>query len=222
MRDNMREDLVTTRRTLLQGVAALGVSALIAGEALEETAFAQDESTLEAAPKSKEVQYGFLVKLANCSGCNLCVDACKLRNAIPEEYESHRKVNTYFNEIGKKIFVSTSCMHCAVPSCMAVCPAGAISKGEGGIVVVDQERCIGCKYCYQACPFGVPHYTSAGMDKCDCCQGNGLPLGEEPYCVKACKFDALRYGPIKDLLAESHGKAQPIIASTGPSYLLMR
>ena len=88
-------------------------------------------------------------------------------------------------------------------------------------MTVDHDRCIGCKYCYQACPFGVPHYTSAGMDKCDLCLEAGVALGEAPNCVQACKFRALHFGTIDDLVAGSGGRAKKIEASTGPSYVLL-
>ena len=74
---------------------------------------------------------------------------------------------------------------------MRVCPAGAISKDAHGIVKVNPDVCIGCKYCFQACPYEVPKYNSVSMDKCDCCQGSGVAIGEDPYCVRACKFGAL-------------------------------
>lgn len=109
----------------------------------------------------------------------------------------------YTTANGQKVYVSTSCMHCEDPACATVCPARAITKGEGGVVTVDHDRCIGCKYCYQACPFGVPHYTSAGMDKCDLCLEAGVALGEAPNCVQACKFRALHFGTIDDLVAGS-------------------
>ncbi|MEI3230849.1 MAG: 4Fe-4S dicluster domain-containing protein [Gordonibacter pamelaeae] len=61
-------------------------------------------------------------------------------------------------------------------SCLKVRPAGAISKDATGIVKVDPDVCIGCKYCFQACPYEVPRYNSVSMDKCDCCQGAGVAL----------------------------------------------
>lgn len=111
-------------------------------------------------------------------------------------------------------------MHCADPSCAQACPAAAIEKGGGGIVAVNPDRCIGCKYCYQACPFEVPHYTDQGMDKCDCCRSIGVSLGDTPRCVDACKFKALHYGPLDQLMEASNGNAKPLEAPTGPSLLL--
>ena len=104
---------------------------------------------------------------------------------------------------------------------MKVCPAGAISKDAHGIVKVNPDVCIGCKYCFQACPYEVPKYNSVSMDKCDCCLGAGVPLGEKPHCVSACKLGALSYGKIDDLMAQTNGKARRIDGPTGPSYLLV-
>ena len=103
---------------------------------------------------------------------------------------------------------------------MRVCPAGAISKDAHGIVKVNPDVCIGCKYCFQACPYEVPKYNSVSMDKCDCCLSAGIELGEKPYCVRACKFRALNYGTLEELMAGSGGRAKQIEAPTGPSYLL--
>ena len=105
-----------------------------------------------------------------------------------------------------------------------MCPAGAITKGDAGIVSTNKDVCIGCKYCFEACPYGVPNYNSVAMDKCDCCLDAGVAPGEEPYCVRACKFGALEYGPLDDLyaLAEKQGKtAVPVGEAGAPSCLLI-
>ena len=115
-------------------------------------------------------------------------------------------------------------MHCADPNCLRVCPAGAISKGEAGIVSVDPDRCIGCKYCFQACPYGVPKYNGVSMDKCDCCLGSGVAPGDTPHCVSACGFGALTYGAMEELQAEAtrrHAEAAPVGEECGPSCLLV-
>lgn len=216
----MQDDTSIPRRVLLQGAAVLGVSAL-AGGALassQETAFAQGESG--SALERGDVQYGFLVRTSNCVNCQECVEACRRANNTPSDVPARRKVEQYKTASNQTVYVSTGCMHCEEPACATVCPARAITKGEGGVVTVDHDRCIGCKYCYQACPFSVPHYTSEGMDKCDCCLSAGVKLGEKPYCVRACKFRALHYGTLDELMAGSGDRAKPVESSTGPSYLL--
>ena len=181
-------------------------------------AFAADGGSSDSG--ADEEQYGFMVRVGNCVDCERCVEACRKHNGTPDNVAARRKITAYKKPNGKTVYIPTSCMQCAEPACLTVCPAGAISKGKGGIVVVDHDRCIGCKYCYQACPYGVPHYTSEGMDKCDCCLGNGVELGDTPWCVKACRFDALEYGKISDLIAKTNGQAQQMEGTTGPSFLL--
>ena len=216
----MREAKLMSRRTLLQASAALGASALVIGGAVAPGAMAcADGAATEGG--SGSTQYGFLVDLTKCVNCELCVEACRRENHLSDDTPDRRRISLYVNAKGENVTLSTSCMHCAEPSCLQVCPAGAITKGEAGIVAVDQERCIGCKYCYQACPYEVPRYNSVAMDKCDCCLGAGVPAGGTPHCVRACKFDALRYGPLDDLLASAGGKAVPIAEPNDPSCLVI-
>ena len=149
-------------------------------------------------------QFGFLVNMRNCVGCHACEIACKNRNNLDSPGPRLRVVTS--KEEGtfpdtKVTHLSTSCMHCADPKCMAVCPAGAISKCEDdGTVVVDQSKCIGCHYCFFACPFGVPSYrTDDGtMIKCDGCRDRRA-MGLEPACVQTCFYGALHAGPLSEL-----------------------
>lgn len=221
----MREDTLISRRAALGGALAIGASTLVASQVdfADEKAFAQNGADADepGSAADESAQYGFLFKAKNCIDCGECVSACRLWSRTPESAEARRTVTPYTTKTGKEVFISTSCMHCAVPACASVCPAGAIAKGEGGIVTVNKDRCIGCKYCYQACPYGVPHYTATGMDKCDYCLGNGVALGDEPHCVHACKVKALFYGTLDDLIAETKGKGHPMAGSTGPSFILV-
>ena len=198
------DDGETSKTTEANGGVAEGLEPL-----------AVDQEALPDSPR----QVGFLVKPRHCSNCQACVRACRKHNQTPEGAPGRRQVTAYREGDAEEIFVSTSCMHCVDPACARVCPAGAIVKGAGGVVAVRADRCIGCKYCYQACPFAVPAYNAVSMDKCDCCTGNGLPLGEEPYCARACKFDALSFGNVTDLLANNPG-ARLVEASTRPALVL--
>lgn len=205
-----------TRRQLVGGVLGAG-AALVLGSCVVAPAL-----TLKAqAEELGDTQYGFLVDLTKCVGCELCVAACRQENHLSDETPNRRTVQTFLDSTNMNVYVSTSCMHCAEPSCEQVCPAGAISKGAAGIVSTDKDRCIGCKYCFQACPYGVPNYNEAAMDKCDCCLDAGVAPGETPYCVRACKFDALRYGPIDELVAQAEGQATQVGAPNDPSCWLI-
>lgn len=216
----MNNERALTRRTLLEGAAGAGIVITVLGVAAHpKDALGQTDEGTKAV---EDVQYGFLMNTSNCVRCENCVTACKNFNHLPEELAHRRRVATYKIASDKPVYVSTACMHCAKPACVEVCPAGAISKGEGGIVTVDQSKCIGCKYCYQACPFKVPQYGPHGMDKCDFCLGNGTALGEMPYCVAACKYDALHYGTVDELIEMAGGNVQIIEAPTEPSCYLTK
>lgn len=219
----MQASTMMTRRVLLQGTAALGISALAVGGAAcaGSSAYAEDASVAASGSRVGDVQYGFLVDLGKCVNCELCIEACRRENRLSDDTPGRRRITLFVNAKGENVTLSTSCMHCAEPSCLRVCPAGAITKGEAGIVSVDQERCIGCKYCFQACPYEVPRYNALSMDKCDCCLGAGVPAGETPHCVRACKFDALQYGPLEELKAQANGSAVPIAQENDPSCLLL-
>ena len=92
----------------------------------------------------------------------------------------------------------------------------------GEIVVVDKQKCIGCHYCFFACPFGVPQYTDEGMDKCDCCIGNGVTPGDTPHCVATCPTQALTFGTMDELAQEvAEKKAKQMADSaTNPSVIV--
>ena len=209
------------RRSAVKIAAA--ASLLAAGGAcifMVDAAHAEDEGRAEGGRETGPYagRVGFLVKPHNCLNCQACVEACRKFNKTPESRPARRHITKYEKD-GEALFVSTSCMHCEEPACASVCPAGAIKKAEDGVVYVDKDRCIGCKYCYQACPFGVPTYSSAAMDKCDCCTLGGTRPGTAPRCAEACKFGALHFGTVDELLAQCPD-AKVVEASTKPSFYL--
>ena len=209
------------RRSAVKIAAA--ASLLAAGGAcifMVDAAHAEDEGRAEGGRETGPYagRVGFLVKPHNCLNCQACVEACRKFNKTPESRPARRHITKYEKD-GEALFVSTSCLHCEEPACASVCPAGAIKKAEDGVVYVDKDRCIGCKYCYQACPFGVPTYSSAAMDKCDCCTLGGTRPGNAPRCAEACKFGALHFGTVDELLAQCPD-AKVVEASTKPSFYL--
>lgn len=217
----MGESVNVTRRTMLKA-SAVGACALALGGATVSRKEAVANEAASSDYDASHVQYGFLTALSRCSGCGRCVEACRKENHLSDATPDRRHVSSFQRNRGRTFFISTSCMHCADPSCMRVCPAGAIYKDSNGLVRVDSDRCIGCKYCFQACPYEVPRYSSASMDKCDACQRAGVKVGEEdPYCVRACKFGALKFGPLDELLEATNGSAVPIAAENGPSCLVL-
>lgn len=220
------KNMIMNRRNALK--FAVGTFIVITGTSAitREFALGAEESSAEA-----NSQIGFLVKPANCINCQSCVQACREFNNIPKRKPARRIITVYQKDDGsgdvrhrKKddestLYVSTSCMHCIDAACASVCPSQAITKGEAGIVSVDANLCIGCKYCFQACPFSVPQYDKNGMDKCDCCLGNGVSPGDTPHCAEACNFDALVFGYVEDLRALCP-EAQMIEAATNPALLM--
>ena len=213
-------DAAISRRRIIVAGTAVAAAAWAGGTAVQH-ALDRDAGTAMAAPDASGVQYGFLVKTRQCINCGECVTACRTWNRTPKDGDARRKVTAYTDSIGRVRYVSTACMHCENPACMEVCPAGAITKGEGGIVTVNKDRCIGCKYCAQACPYDAPHYYGDGMDKCDYCLGNGVKLGEKPHCVKACPTGALRYGTTEVLAAMAGGTAKRLEGETRPAFYLV-
>jgi formate dehydrogenase iron-sulfur subunit len=106
------------------------------------------------------------------------------------------------------------CQHCADPTCVSVCPVGAFTKQPTGPVLYDETKCIGCRYCMQACPFNVPQYewssTYPRVQKCKFCaerQARGL----QPACAEACPTGATKFGDRDDLIREAYEriKAEP-------------
>jgi anaerobic dimethyl sulfoxide reductase subunit B (iron-sulfur subunit) len=149
------------------------------------------------------IQYGFNHDGKRCIGCQSCQVACKQFNGVKAGVVGYRNVvsttsGTYPDV--KRVFLSTSCQHCEQPACVAACPRTAISKrAEDGIVVVDQSKCVGCRRCLSACPFGAPKFADSVMQKCEFCLSQNLPDGAQTRCAAACPTRALRSGSIEEL-----------------------
>lgn len=152
------------------------------------------------------MQLGFYFDQTRCTGCQTCAVACKDWNNIGAGPVKWRIVMSnesgVFPNLSLK-YLSFSCLHCAEPPCVEVCPAGAITKSpENGIVSVEREKCVpSCKLCLDACPYGVPQFddgAGAGMQMCDFCPDR-LSLGQKPACVDACPMRALDSGPTEEL-----------------------
>jgi formate dehydrogenase iron-sulfur subunit len=151
--------------------------------------------------------WALLYDATKCSGCKECEAACKRYNKLPEENVDDLSGNTftliklYESEDGsRKSFRKYQCMHCVDPACAASCPVSALHKLENGPVVYDSYKCIGCRYCMQACAFGVPRYDWSlaypFIRKCDMC----YQREDGPACAEACPKQALILGKRGDLL----------------------
>lgn len=147
-------------------------------------------------------QLGFVLDLDRCTGCAACVLACRNENA-PSPGIAWRHVVTFNRSrfpAAPVFHYSLACNHCLEPACLAGCPAAAYAKDPAtGAVVLDPERCMGCRYCAWVCPYEAPRYApSRGiMEKCTLCD-HRLADGLEPACVAACPVDALDLHEIPD------------------------
>lgn len=151
-----------------------------------------------------------LIDITRCIGCRACAAACKEIHGFPGEPEDTELSATAYTVLldkGDDRYVRQLCMHCQDPSCASACPVGALRKTALGPVAYDAGRCLGCRYCMVACPFGVPKYewrsAVPAVRKCDLCVAR-LEKGEVPACVEACPAEATVTGTRDELLAEAH------------------
>jgi formate dehydrogenase iron-sulfur subunit len=158
----------------------------------------------------------FLCDAERCIECNGCVTACKQENDVPWGV-NRRRVVTINDGVPGERSISVACMHCSDAPCMAVCPVDCFYRSAEGVVLHDKDLCIGCGYCFYACPFGAPQFPQAGafgvrgkMDKCTFCAGgpekdnseaefkkygrNRLAEGKLPACAEMCSTKALLAG----------------------------
>jgi Fe-S-cluster-containing dehydrogenase component len=153
----------------------------------------------------------FLLDLARCVGCSACVLACRLENGWSGAAPWRRvlPLNLRRRPGGPTYFFSVACHHCEQPACLAACPSGAYEKRADGIVVHHEDKCVGCRYCEMACPFGAPRYSEEKqvMTKCHFCH-HRVDGGERPACVTACPTEALQAEP-RSSLAFVAGFADP-------------
>jgi formate dehydrogenase beta subunit len=160
------------------------------------------------------------IDTTTCIGCKACEVACQewndLRPVATEQVGTYQTLPTldanYWNLIrfnerdfeGGLMWLmrKDQCMHCDDPGCLAACPApGAIVQYANGIVDVNPDQCIGCKYCETGCPFDVPRFnrTTGKMAKCTLCVDR-VSVGLEPACIKACPTGCLHFGTKEDML----------------------
>jgi len=144
----------------------------------------------------------FLCDAERCIECNGCVTACKNEHEVPWGINRRRVVTVNDGQEGAEKSMSVACMHCSDAPCMAVCPVDCFYKTDDGVVLHDKDLCIGCGYCFYACPFGAPQFPASNattpggestdwfgargkMDKCTFCAGgpeeNGSDAEFEKY-----------------------------------------
>ena len=164
-----------------------------------------DASFAKKGPK----QYALWIDLEYCVGCNACTMACKSENNTPLGVDYNRVIEVEEGEFrdarkspGTRVyFIPMPCMHCGKPACLAACPVGAITKrAEDGVVLINKDKCIGCRYCAWACPYGAPQYNAEArvMEKCTLCI-HRTSKGLLPACVTTCIARTRFFGELNEL-----------------------
>ena len=170
----------------------------------------------------------YLIDTTKCVGCRSCQVSCKQWNDLPAEKTELKPQNlglqnpttlsaktftvVTYHEVAdsgapgglKYVFAKRQCMHCNDPACASACPTTAMHKTREGMVVYDDTKCIGCRYCMLACPFGVPTVQwdslTPKIRKCTGCYDR-VSAGDVPACVKSCPTGAVSYGDRDQLIA---------------------
>jgi Fe-S-cluster-containing dehydrogenase component len=143
-----------------------------------------------------------VIDLDRCIGCRGCEVSCKQENGVAVDVVWNKVVEQgpygTFPDV-EHYFLPSVCQQCDVPQCVKVCPTGASYIQQDGIVLINRERCLGCKYCMMACPYGVRSFNSAMkvVEKCTLCV-QLQAIGEKPACVKACAAKARFFGDLGD------------------------
>ncbi|MFB3915574.1 MAG: sulfate reduction electron transfer complex DsrMKJOP subunit DsrO [Terriglobales bacterium] len=221
-----------TRKDFLRlgGLALFGA----AGKKLL-SAFPGETSTGDGGPTVVPRRWAMVIDFRKCredAGCNNCLAACKRAHNIPDIPERAHEVKWIWKERFENVFpfdqteftrqafrghpLPVLCNHCEEPACTRVCPTKATWKRGDGIVMMDWHRCIGCRYCIAACPYGsrsfnwsdprahitqtnpdFPTRTKGVVEKCNFCEER-LAKGQPPACVEACKEKALVFGDLND------------------------
>ena len=200
-----------------------------ASEVKEHSLKTKEYNPREGFPGKKFVM---VVDLAKCKNALRCQNACNKGHYITGENAWLKVYKMQESEKAAPYFMPTQCQHCDKPPCVKVCPVDATFKRRDGIVLIDNERCIGCRFCMAACPYSIrvfnwqepkqdkallkteeytPDYcgqpsVKGTVDKCDFCP-HQIVKGELPFCVKACPNDVFAFGDMyEDAVTNGSGE----------------
>ena len=165
-------------------------------------------------------QYVLFQDIDRCIGCYSCEVHCKANKGLPD---GPRLCRIYpvgprtVDKVPRIAFPFMACFHCETPWCVPVCPTGAMQKRpKDGIVFVDEDKCIGCRQCMYACPWGVPQWNpeTRKVVKCDLCKDR-IDEGLQPACVTKCITGCL-YLDNKEDMPEARRKEHDAMVSIYP------
>jgi len=202
----MEKHLLSRRRFL--GLALTGSAAVALGARLA------PGGGIQASDETPTSPYALIIDTTKCTGCGACIEACRLRNHLPEG-------QSYIHGLLKgdehvRWYLMVQCQHCANPPCATVCPTHATYVRQDGVVLINEKLCVGCRYCIVACPYQARIFDEERgvADKCWLCLDWVLG-GGVPACVQACIPGARIFGRTDDpnsavsqLIAS--GRAQPL------------
>jgi molybdopterin-containing oxidoreductase family iron-sulfur binding subunit len=210
-----------SRRRLLR-IFAAGSATALAGTGLVPIAFPEAQA---AEPDSKR-QWAMVIDMRKCDGCEECTKACQVEHELPANFE-WIKVFEVKDERGGSYFMPRPCFQCENAPCLRVCPVAATFRDGEGVVLVDQERCIGCRMCMAACPYGARYFNyvdppapkhpfhkptpqfpvpqqKGTVGKCMFCV-HRTEDGKLPACVEACGMEAIWIGDlVEDVATNGH------------------
>jgi molybdopterin-containing oxidoreductase family iron-sulfur binding subunit len=165
-------------------------------------------------------KFVMVIDLAKCKNARKCVEVCQKGHHLPKSQEFMKVYLLQDSDKSAPYWFPKPCFHCDNPLCVSVCPVGATYKRSDGIVLIDTERCIGCKFCMTGCPYSTrvfawkhypefdedkepysPEASSPGKEgtvsKCDFCP-DLIRVGKLPYCAQACPMGVIYFGDIDE------------------------
>jgi len=224
-----------TRKDFLR-LSGLGLLAVAGRKAVRAVAQGTSvgSSGQTSAPPAKSVRWGMAIDLEKCrhkDGCDRCIKACHSTHNVPQFADRAHEIKWIWKEPFQNVFpaaqtgytrefygdlpVLLACNHCDDPPCQDVCPVDATWKREDGVVTIDFHRCIGCRYCMAACPYGArsfnwqdprpaiatvnpdfPTRTQGVVEKCNFCEER-LAKGQGPACAESCEEKAIVFGDLE-------------------------
>jgi molybdopterin-containing oxidoreductase family iron-sulfur binding subunit len=215
-----------TRRRLLGGIGVVAGAAAATVIPLAAIGFPSTDETATAKASTNR-QWAFVIDLRRCDGCKKCTLACQKEHSLPKDHEWIRVVEVKGEE--GSYFFPRICQQCENPPCLKVCPTGATFKNPEGVILVDQDRCIGCRMCMAACPYEARYFNyddpikpaspfdnpmpefpvpqqKGTVGKCVLCVHNA-DKGKLPFCVGACTMDALFIADLNsDVMTNASGE----------------